>query len=39
MTDEDAYTKPWARFLVEPAETVSLVMSRKVLRGIRDPAE
>jgi hypothetical protein len=28
MTDEDAYTKPWARFLVEPAETVSLVMSQ-----------
>jgi hypothetical protein len=34
-----AYTRPWARFLVEPAEAVSFVMSQKMLRGIRDRAE
>jgi hypothetical protein len=34
-----AYTRPWARFLVEPVEAVSLVMSQKMLRGIRDRAE
>jgi hypothetical protein len=34
-----AYTRPWARFLVEPVEAVSFVMSQKVLRGIRDRAE
>jgi hypothetical protein len=34
-----AYTRPWARLLVEPAEAVSFVMSQKMLRGIRDRAE
>jgi hypothetical protein len=34
-----AYTQPWARVLVEAAEAVSFVMSRKMLRGIRDRAE
>jgi hypothetical protein len=34
-----AYTRPWARLLVEPTEAVSFVMSRKMLRGIRDRAE
>jgi hypothetical protein len=33
------YTRPWARLLVEPVEAVSFVMSRKMLRGIRDRAE
>ena len=28
----------WARFLVEPVEAVSFVMSQKMLRGIRDRA-
>ena len=34
-----AYTRPWARFIVEPAEAVSFVMTQKMLRGIRDRAE
>ena len=34
-----AYTRPWARFLVEPVEAISFVMSQKMLRGIRDRAE
>jgi hypothetical protein len=34
-----AYTRPWARFLVEPVEAVSFVMTQKMLRGIRDRAE
>jgi hypothetical protein len=34
-----AYTRPWARLLVEPAAAVSFVMSQKMLRGIRDRAE
>jgi hypothetical protein len=34
-----AYTRPWARLLVEPAEAVSFVMSQKMLRGIRNRAE
>ena len=34
-----AYTRSWARLLVEPAEMVSFVMSRKMLRGIRNRAE
>lgn len=33
------YTRPWARLLVEPVEVVSFVMTRKMLRGIRDRAE
>jgi hypothetical protein len=32
-------TRPWTRFLVEPVEAVSFVMSQKMLRGIRDRAE
>jgi hypothetical protein len=34
-----AYTRPWARLVVEPAEAVSFVMTQKMLRGIRDRAE
>jgi hypothetical protein len=34
-----AYTRPWARLLVEPVEAVSFVMSQRMLRGIRDRAE
>ena len=34
-----AYTRPWTRFLVEPVEAVSFVMSQKMLRGIRARAE
>jgi hypothetical protein len=34
-----AYTRPWARLIVEPAEAISFVMSQKMLRGIRDRAE
>jgi hypothetical protein len=34
-----AYTRRWARLVVEPAEAVSFVMSKKMLRGIRDRAE
>ena len=34
-----AYTRPSARFLVEPVEAVSFVMSQKMLRGIRNRAE
>ncbi len=34
-----AFTRPWARALVEPVEAVSFVMSQKMLRGIKDRAE
>jgi hypothetical protein len=34
-----AYTRSWARFLVEPVEAVSLVMTQKMLRGIKARAE
>ena len=34
-----AYTRRWARLLVEPVEAISFVMSQKMLRGIRDRAE
>jgi hypothetical protein len=34
-----AYTRPWARLIVEPTEVLSFVMSQKMLRGIRDRAE
>jgi hypothetical protein len=34
-----AYAKRWAPLLVEPVELVSFVMTRKMLRGIRDRAE
>ena len=33
------YNRWWAPLLVEPVETVSFVMSRRMLRGIRDRAE
>ena len=34
-----AYTRRRARLIVEPAEAVSFLMSRKMLRGIKDRAE
>lgn len=34
-----AYSRWWAPLLVEPAAAVSFVMSRKMLRGIKDRAE
>ena len=34
-----AYTRRWARLLVEPAAAVSFVMTQKMLRGIRNRAE
>ncbi|WP_377885277.1 SRPBCC family protein [Actinoplanes digitatis] len=34
-----AYTRWWARFVVEPVTVVSFVMSHRMLRGIRDRAE
>lgn len=33
------YTRWWSRLLVEPVEAVSFVMSRKMLRGIKERAE
>ena len=33
------YTRRWAPLVVEPAAAISLVMTRKMLRGIRDRAE
>ncbi len=33
------YTRRWARYLVEPVEFISLIMTQKMLRGIRDRAE
>ena len=34
-----AYTRPWARLIVEPVEAVDFVMTQKMLRGIRSRAE
>jgi hypothetical protein len=34
-----AYTRPWARLIVEPTEVLSFVMSQKMLRRIKDRAE
>ncbi len=34
-----AYTRAWARLVIEPTELLSFVMSQKMLRGIRDRAE
>ena len=34
-----AYTRPWARLVIEPTQVLSFVMSRKMLRGIKDRAE
>ena len=39
MRERYAYLRPWARFLVEPAEAVSFMMTQRMLRGIRDRAE
>jgi hypothetical protein len=33
------YTRWWASLVVEPASAISFVMTRKMLRGIRDRAE
>ena len=33
------YTRGWAPLVVEPAAAISFVMTRKMLRGIRDRAE
>jgi hypothetical protein len=33
------YTRRWASLVVEPAAAISLVMTRKMLRGIRERAE
>ena len=33
------YTRPWARLVIEPTQVLSFVMSRKMLRGIKDRAE
>jgi hypothetical protein len=34
-----AYTRGWARLIVEPTEALSFVMSQKMLRGIKERAE
>jgi len=34
-----AYTRSWARLIVEPTEALSFVMSQKMLRGIKERAE
>ena len=34
-----AYTRRWARFIVEPVELIDFVMTQKMLRGIRSRAE
>jgi hypothetical protein len=34
-----AYTRAWARLVVEPTEVLSFVMSQKMLRGIKNRAE
>ena len=34
-----SYARPWARFMVEPVEVVSFVMSQRMLRGIKARAE
>jgi hypothetical protein len=39
MRERYGYTRPWSALLVEPVEAVSFVMSRKMLRGIRDRVE
>src|SRR5208337_3881277 len=33
-----AYTRPWARFIVEPVEVIDFVMTQKMLRGIKNRA-
>jgi hypothetical protein len=39
VRDRYAYTRRWARLIVEPAEAISFVMSQKMLRGIKARAE
>jgi len=34
-----AYTRRWARLLVEPIQVVSFVMTQRMLRGVKDRAE
>jgi len=34
-----AYTRPWARLIVEPVEAADFVMTQKMLRRIRSRAE
>jgi hypothetical protein len=34
-----AYTRTWARFIVEPTEVLSFVMTQKMLREIKERAE
>jgi hypothetical protein len=34
-----AYQRPWARLIVEPTEVLSFVMSKKMLRGIKERVE
>jgi hypothetical protein len=34
-----AYTRPWARLLIEPTQAISFMMSQKMLRGIKHRAE
>jgi hypothetical protein len=34
-----AYTRRWARLIIEPTEALSFVMSQKMLRGIKERAE
>ena len=39
VRDRYAYTRPWARLLVEPVEVVSFLMTHRMLRGVRDRVE
>lgn len=39
VRERHAYTRRWARLLVEPVAVVSFVMSQKPLGGIMDRAE
>jgi hypothetical protein len=34
-----AYTRAWAKLIIEPAEAISFLMSQKMLRGIKNRAE
>lgn len=39
LCERYVYTRAWARLLVEPTEVVSFVLSRKMVRGIKQRAE
>lgn len=39
MRERYGYTARWAGLLIEPVEAVSFMMSRKMLRGVRDRVE